>query len=551
MASRSFLAGVVRASAQAARQSQARERHRVLQAERSARAQAASIRALDAAERRDFAQAERRRKAAERESKDRYLSARLEEAERMAGEAESKLNEIQGVLAHALRVDDRIEFSSLLLDSTFLPFRPPPTLAKPAGPPELDRYLQKVRPKSFFERLFGLTKRWDNDVDQARSEHAVAVRSHESSVARYKADLLTAHRAYELEKKSFEAKVVQRRSEVEALEAGYMDGDPDHIQLYASMVLERSCYPDEFPTEYRIAYSPESKQLTLEYELPKPDVVPTITACKYVKSRDEIDVKHRKPAEIKAIYRDLVAMVALRTIHELLESDQGDHVRVVAFNGHVHRIDPATGVDTHPCLISVRTTKQEFEGINLGRVNPIECVRSLGAQVSPHPDACQPVKPIVEFDMVDSRFISQVDVTGILDERPNLMELTPAEFEALVSDLFGRMGLEAKLTRSSKDGGVDAIAFDSRPVLGGKLVIQAKRYRHTVGVSAVRDLFGTMMNEGASKGILVTTSGYGPDAYTFAKSKPIELIDGGALLYLLNDVGISARIVMPIEESLG
>jgi restriction system protein len=78
-------------------------------------------------------------------------------------------------------------------------------------------------------------------------------------------------------------------------------------------------------------------------------------------------------------------------------------------------------------------------------------------------------------------------------------------------------------------------------------VIQAKRYSNTVGVSAVRDLYGTMMNEGANKGILVTTSGYGPDAFNFCKDKPIELIDGAGLLYLLQDVGIEARIVFPDE----
>lgn len=114
-------------------------------------------------------------------------------------------------------------------------------------------------------------------------------------------------------------------------------------------------------------------------------------------------------------------------------------------------------------------------------------------------------------------------------------------------DLFAKNGLETKLTRSSRDGGVDAVAFDKRPVLGGKVVIQAKRYRNTVGVSAVRDLYGTMMNEGANKGILVTTSGYGPDAFEFAKDKPIELIDGGGLLYLLEQVGVKARIVFPVE----
>ena len=110
------------------------------------------------------------------------------------------------------------------------------------------------------------------------------------------------------------------------------------------------------------------------------------------------------------------------------------------------------------------------------------------------------------------------------------------------------MGLETKQTRSSRDGGVDAIAFDLRPVLGGKVVIQAKRYRNTVGVSAVRDLYETMMNEGANKGIFVTTSSYGPDAYDFSRNKPVELIDGGGLLHMLGEVGISAKIIMPLDD---
>jgi restriction system protein len=78
------------------------------------------------------------------------------------------------------------------------------------------------------------------------------------------------------------------------------------------------------------------------------------------------------------------------------------------------------------------------------------------------------------------------------------------------------------------------------------VVIQAKRYKNTVGVSAVRDLFGTMQNEGASKGILVATSGYGKASFEFANGKPMELLDGGNLLHLLKEhAGIDAKIVMP------
>jgi restriction system protein len=65
-------------------------------------------------------------------------------------------------------------------------------------------------------------------------------------------------------------------------------------------------------------------------------------------------------------------------------------------------------------------------------------------------------------------------------------------------------------------------------------------------VGAVRDLYGTVQNEGASKGILVTTSGYGKASYEFAEGKPLELLSGSNLLYLLKEhAGIEARIVMP------
>ena len=78
------------------------------------------------------------------------------------------------------------------------------------------------------------------------------------------------------------------------------------------------------------------------------------------------------------------------------------------------------------------------------------------------------------------------------------------------------------------------------------MVVQAKRYKNTVGVGSVRDLYGTMLNEGASKGILVTTSGYGKASFEFANGKPIELLTGANLLYLLHEhAGIDAKIEPP------
>ena len=44
-----------------------------------------------------------------------------------------------------------------------------------------------------------------------------------------------------------------------------------------------------------------------------------------------------------------------------------------------------------------------------------------------------------------------------------------------------------------------------------------------------------MQNEGANRGILVTTSGYGRASFDFADGKPLELLSGSNLLYLLKE----------------
>ena len=55
-------------------------------------------------------------------------------------------------------------------------------------------------------------------------------------------------------------------------------------------------------------------------------------------------------------------------------------------------------------------------------------------------------------------------------------------------------------------------------------------------------------NEGASKGILVTTSGYGKASFEFATNKPMELLSGSNLLFLLKEhAGMDAKIEPPEE----
>jgi len=246
------------------------------------------------------------------------------------------------------------------------------------------------------------------------------------------------------------------------------------------------------------------------------------------------------------LYSSVIAQASLRVVYVLFNADYSGRLESIVLNGHVNAIDQATGRPVHPCLVTLRTTRDTFAQLDLSQVDPETCLKGLNASVSKRPADLAPVKPVLEFNMVDPRFVEEEDIISGLDNRTNLMSLTPREFESLITNLFGKMGLETRQTRPSRDGGVDCVAFDPRPIFGGKVVIQAKRYKNTEGVSAVRDLFGTVQNEGASKGILITTSGYGKASFEFADGKPLELLSGSNLLYLLaENTGIEAKIEMP------
>ncbi|OZV82991.1 hypothetical protein CA850_05645 [Micromonospora echinospora] len=491
--------------------------------------------------------AESARKAAERaaaadarERKRLYVEVRLAEVAANNSELLSHLEELDNLLTATLTVDDHIDFGRLKKSVEHPAFNPG-SLGNPLPPPDW-RHFEPPQP-SGLGKLFGGQAKYQQQVNLAQHAFGQAQAQHATAEADRQRRLAAAYQRYQQHREKVEAEVATHNAEVERFAAAVAAGDPAEVVEYFGMVLSNSVYPDDFPQQYRLAYVPESRQLIVEYHLPTMEVVPAIREYRYVKARDEITTTARPAKEIRERYADIVAQVTLRTVHEMFEADRSGLVETVVYNGIVHTTDPRTGAAVRPCLVTLRTTREVFAELNLSKVQPTACLQHLNASVSKRPEALAPVRPVLEFDMVDKRFVDEVDVLADLDQRPNLLKLTPTEFESLIQNLFTRMGLDTKQTRPSRDGGVDCVAYDPRPIFGGKVVIQAKRYRNTVDVSSVRDLFGTVQNEGASKGILVTTSGYGPASYDFASGKPLELIDGSNLLYLLAEhAEVKARI---------
>ena len=239
--------------------------------------------------------------------------------------------------------------------------------------------------------------------------------------------------------------------------------------------------------------------------------------------------------------------IVLQTINCVFSlSAEYNIVDSIVLNGKVHAIDKATGREIEPYVLSVEVSRKDFLGINLSAVDPKLWFRSTKGVSAVTFAKVTPVAPIVQMKKEDSRFIDGYSIAESIDDSVNLAAIDWQDFENLIREIFEREfnanGGEVKITQASRDGGVDAVAFDPDPIRGGKIVIQAKRYTNVVEVSAVRDLYGTVLNEGATKGILVTTSNYGKDAYNFAQGKPLTLMNGANLLHLLEQHGYKARI---------
>jgi restriction system protein len=490
-----------------------------------------------------------------------------EHALELTKDAEADLDELRGLLSRALGLAHSFNWESLKDTSRFEKAEPSPAKLEdyPAKPliteaefialpvPRTIKFVDWIVPGARKRKLafaaaeeagrkraaqqrfdFALSS-WEKKVKEITERNQTTLANHEKAKA-----------GWVLEKRTFGETQKLFNSGIDEFKKSYSERVPAALIRYWTEVLSKSEYPDSFPRDQVVSFDPVNGMLVIDYELPPQKAITNKKQVKYVTNRQEFQDVPISDTEFKRLYDEVLYQICLRTLYELFCSDDIDVIKNIVFNGWVHAIDKATGANTHPCIMTVQANNAEFPALNLNQVDLKACFRSLKGISGSKLIDLSPVRPVLSLNREDPRFVGSYNVAESLNDKTNLAAMDWLDFENLIRELFekefSKNGGEVKITQASRDGGVDAIAFDPDPIRGGKIVIQAKRYTNTVGVAAVRDLFGTVHNEGATKGILVTTSDYGPDAYEFANGKPLTLLAGSELLYLLSKHGYQAKI---------
>lgn len=373
-----------------------------------------------------------------------------------------------------------------------------------------------------------------------RREHELAMKRFEREIAEYEKRERGRLARLEARKEAHGRRVEELRTAAAAhadrLRTGLRGGAETVVEEFAEQILRVPRLPGGIELDAKAAYRRDPSELVVDIQLPDISVVPAEKLVKYVHLHRSFTVKERSRGELTSIYRSLLAALPLGIVHLLFSTLDVDVLDSVTVNGVLHTVDRATGRPAARYLVSVTTSRSTFNGLVLASpdLDPALCMRELGAKMSPNPLDYEEVPPFLTFELAKYRLGASIEVAAGLDGRTNLSLMDPFDFEQLIRELLLEMtGADARVTRRSKDDGIDGVLFDCTAVLGGEFIVQAKRYRNVVPANDVRALAGVMHDKRANHAIFVTTAWFSDDGRRFALDNRVRLVEGPELKHLL------------------
>jgi restriction system protein len=359
-------------------------------------------------------------RAWEREQKRLRDLAGAEEEARLNEEIQRWVEALEHLLRASLSRPGRVDFRAMKAPvSRFELGR----LAPPPPPPDPETFKPKL-PNRLAKGLPGAKERFQRRWEQGRVAFERAQAAWQQAERQRQEELARAKAQHE----AATAAAHEQHRRVDELAADFQTGKRAAVEQCLATALQASHYPSAFPHAFTLIYRRREQELLVEYEFPRArDVIPSQASYRYVKTKELIEPKQRTATDAQRLYKSVLAQVTLRVLHELFTADQPGNVRRIAFNGVVDDIDPSTGRPTRPKLVSVRVDREAFLGLDLShpQLDPQRALKGLRANFSPAPTELEAIPPILEFDVNDPRFIEEEEILSTLDDRTNLVNLTP------------------------------------------------------------------------------------------------------------------------------
>jgi restriction system protein len=406
MARGGFFAGLQRAARVAARENERRARH-------SAREHAALVRRVEQARKAESrAQAQlakadaAHRRLLEKEAQEAHFESMLAEVEERNQQLAEVREEIDTLLEATLSRDDYVDLNTLRVLVTHPPFDrvdletrtpepspipnpPEPVLSLPEAPRGLASLFGKKKHVEAVEAARHAHERalvvWEAKCRQADERRQTARSDHARAEERRVRDLEQEQARYAKECEGRESEAAARNRDLDEFIANLGYGTADAVQEYVSIVLSNSVYPEHFQVTHEFEFEQAAAELRLRVLVPGPGEMSDVKAYKYSKASDEITSTTLSQKECRERFASAIHQVALRSFHEVFESDRRGLIQTISLEVGANTVDPATGKPIYVAFVIAAAERQTFLAFDLSAVVPALTLDHLGAAVSKNP----------------------------------------------------------------------------------------------------------------------------------------------------------------------
>jgi restriction system protein len=373
------------------------------------RAQREYVRAVAAYER----AAELEQAYARAAAREAHVTVQKAEAESRTTHALNAFEQIDSILGATLDVDDFVDLDLLMVTVEHPPFprddlrtplpkpprvvpRPEPEFVAPPPPTGASKLFGKKKHAEATAEAHALWeekhKKWAHRAHTVLpAMNAEALENWTSAERQREKDLAEAEDQYQRECTERERDAVDTNQRLLEFKDALAAGDPCAINEYVGVVLGNSAYPESFDVAHEYQFDADLGELTVAAVVPPPTSVLSVKAYKYVAASDEIRETACTQKEQRDRYNGAIAAVAIRTFHEVFESDREERIKTISLRVQTETINPATGLVEKFPFVAAAADRDDFVQYDLRHVDPAETLALMRAQVSKNAFGLKPI----------------------------------------------------------------------------------------------------------------------------------------------------------------
>ena len=303
----------------------------------------------------------------------------------MTLESEKQRELLTSIIKYSIQKPILLDWNSFKKEDVFS-VPAPERMKEEAIPPEINE--RKFRPafwligrfiKSIREKAILLAQ---DRLDQAKQDRLDKIDVIRLINEKNQKDFESSLVSWDLEKEQFIRLQNEHNDSIERLKISFKHGEKEAVEFYFDALLDQFDLPKDLYSKWDIQYDPASESLTINYDLPEINIIPTLKKMRYFVTKKEFTETFLNDKDLNKIYNELLAQLSLRITSDLYVSDLNDQLKSIVFNGITNSASKTDGNKFSKRFMSLQSYKEAFLNISFKNVESKKVFLELNGVIS-------------------------------------------------------------------------------------------------------------------------------------------------------------------------